>query len=224
MNAQTICFSGRLSVGVWWWQLSEWPRLEWWSWPPLFLSAAAVAVAALWALTRALTPPRTPIRWEMLLAHRRTESGWLSWSGLGESWRKWNVVEMNERMDSRDVELKRVQGVRLVGALCRWMRIWDIVCQPICSSVGEVVRSRSQGRGPEGQERKVRAASRTEEGERMRGKCGKMCSFAWLLWQEKAGFGREQQGWCMRMYGGHYLFKKHDLSYTICLFIQHFPI
>lgn len=29
-----------------------------------------------------------------------------------------NVEEMNERMDSRDVELKRVQGVRLVGALC----------------------------------------------------------------------------------------------------------
>lgn len=43
------------------------------------------------------------------------------------------------------------------------------MCQPICSSVGEVVRSRSQGRGPEGQERKVRAASRTEESESMRG-------------------------------------------------------
>lgn len=69
------------------------------------------------------------------------------------------------------------------------MRIWGIVCQPICSSVGEVVRSRSQGRGPEGQERKVRAASRTEESESMRAKCGKMCSLAWLSREEKAEFG-----------------------------------
>lgn len=29
------------------------------------------------------------------------------------------MVEMNKRMDRRDVELKRVQGVWRVGALCR---------------------------------------------------------------------------------------------------------
>lgn len=56
------------------------------------------------------------------------------------------------------------------------MRIWGIVCQPICSSVGEVVRSRSQGRGPEGQERKVRAASRAEESESTRGENVEKCA------------------------------------------------
>ncbi len=90
---------------------------------------------------------------------------------LGESMRKlnegreWMRGKENEGMDRRDVVrvLKRREGVWLVSALCWWMRIWGIVCWPICSSVGEVVRSRSQGWGPEGQERKVRAASRAEE-------------------------------------------------------------
>lgn len=67
-------------------------------------------------------------------------------------------------------ELKRKQGVWLVGALCWWMRIWGIVCKPICSSVGEVVRSLSQGWGPESQKRKVRAASRAAESGSMRKK------------------------------------------------------
>lgn len=67
-------------------------------------------------------------------------------------------------------ELKRREGVWLVSALCWWMRIWGIVCRPICSSVGEVVRSQSQGWGPEGQERKVRAASRSEESGSMKKK------------------------------------------------------
>lgn len=89
---------------------------------------------------------------------------------LGQSLRKLNErcewmrrERKNEGMDRRDVvrELKRREGVWPVSALCWWMRIWGIVCRPICSSVGEVVKSLSQGWGPEGQEREVRAASRT---------------------------------------------------------------
>lgn len=50
-------------------------------------------------------------------AHRVARMAELGWTRTELEGR--NVVEMNERMDRRDVELKRVQGVRLVGALCR---------------------------------------------------------------------------------------------------------
>lgn len=55
--------------------------------------------------------------------------------------------EENERMDGGGCgeRLKLREGVWSVSALCWCLRIWGIVCQPIWSSVGEVVRSLSQG-------------------------------------------------------------------------------
>lgn len=197
MNAQTICFSGRLSVWAWRRQLSEWPRFEWWSTQPLFRSAVA-----LWALAR---PAHAALHRNKagdgfccrLTSHhqvaRKAESE-RQQIDLGESLRKlnerreWMRGKENEGMDRRDVvrELKRRDGVWLVSALCWWMRIWGIVCRPICSSVGEVVRSQSQGWGPEGQERKVRAASRAEESGRTRAERGnKGVKKCWFIWGSK---------------------------------------
>ena len=163
MNAQTICFSGRLSVWAWRRQLSEWPRFEWWSTQPLFRSAEA-----LWALARpahaTLLRNKTgdgfccyPTSHHQVAS--KTQSEQEDW--LGESlkklteWREWMIGKENEGMDRGNVvkELKRKEGVWPVCAMCLWMGIWGIVYRPICSSVGEVVKSQSQGWGPEGQER-----------------------------------------------------------------------
>lgn len=84
-----------------------------------------------------------------------------------QTWRELEEIKWTKRMNEGErkmrewtegmwSELKRREGVWPVSALCWWMRIWGIVCRPICSSVGEVVKSQSQGLGPEGQESEVR--------------------------------------------------------------------
>lgn len=178
MNAQTICFFGRLSVWAWRRQLSEWPRSEWWSAQPLFRSAVA-----LWALAHPVHAAlhgnkaggvcfRPTGRHQVA---RRAESEQreiittsMSKFNVLREWLQENKTDMHTTHVRREV--RRCKGVRLVSALCRWMRIWGIVCRPICSSVGEVVRGQSQGWGPEGQEREVRAASWAEESGSMREK------------------------------------------------------
>lgn len=63
MNAQTICFSGRLSAWAWQRQLPEWHWTEWWTTQPLFaMRWALCGFRAVHSLLRAFHcfPPGLP--------------------------------------------------------------------------------------------------------------------------------------------------------------------
>lgn len=110
---------------------------------------------ALWALTRAAQCAGIRRKMLCLSAGAGTDV-----KMNAQNDRKREKKSERSEVDRRDAVrvTEESKGVRLVRALCRWMRNWGIVCKPICSSVGEVVGSSSQGWGPG--EKKVRAASR----------------------------------------------------------------
>lgn len=122
MNAQTICFSGRLSVRAWRRQLSEWPRFEWWSTQPLFRSAVA-----LWALTH---PAHAALPWNKVgdgfccrpteLPERPSQRGerrtWgRAWGKLNERTEWMRGRERNEGMDRRCVLRVEENGRYMAG-------------------------------------------------------------------------------------------------------------
>ena len=220
MNAQTICFAGRLSVGVWRRQLSEWPRLEWWSRPPLFLSAAAATVAALWALTRALTPLRTPIRWRCCwpTGAPGCQDGWVVVDAERPGGNEWENGE-------KGCGVK--EGARCMAGGCIVSAEWGSGALCASQSVAQWVRLSGAGAKDEGQR------ARTERwgqpaGQRRVKAWGQMWKYVQLC---LAFCGRKSLHSDENSKGDAWGsmevitdLKNNDLSYTICFFLQHFPI